>query len=408
MQVIDEITGKKISHSKCKTIVVNHIPGNIIFGYASEIPNEVAFIAYVNGHPEYYSGSYNMLKEILVYSVYRGCYISTVDCPPKVLVKEMYLKGHGDFPYSFNKRYEAIESFNIFNGRQEVLNPKKYRLSEYFKYSFGLEFETSMGYVPELTCFRDGLIPLRDGSISGLEYSTVVMSGDSGLSLLEQQLKTLHRYTSFNKECSLHIHFGGLNLTPDNIYKVYYLCKILEPFISKLVPPETFDSANYKANGKDYCRKLPSFRNFDQLYENLVGRKFFGSFTQPHPNDIRREAKWRIPTRYYWVNFINALCYNVNKTIEFRLLRPTYNFEKIFTWISIFNAILVYAEKADMNQVYRVSSLEDIMKSVYKGDFLDALMTRIYKLEVLTYNQVSNGDRIGSDIEVENSIFSLK
>lgn len=297
MQGIDEITGKKIYLGKSYTIVVKHIPGNLIFGYVTKIPNEVTFLAYVNGEAGYYTGDYDLLKDVLVFSVYRGRYISIVDCPPNVLTKELYQKGSGEFPYNFGKRYEAIESFNIFEGRQVVLNPKQHELSKYFKYSFGLEFETSMGYVPENTCFRDGLIPLRDGSISGLEYSTVVMSGDTGLSLLEQQLVTLRKYTSFNKECSLHIHFGGFNLTPDNVYKVYYLCKTLESTIGRLVPPETFNSANYKANGKDYCRRLPSFRNFDNLYESLVGRKFFGSFTQPHPNDIRREAKWRIPTR---------------------------------------------------------------------------------------------------------------
>lgn len=297
MQGIDEITGKKVSLGRCKTIVVDHIPGNIIFGYAVNVPNEVTFVAYVNGEERYYLGDYNMLKKILVFSVYRGIYISTVDYPRNVLIRDLYQKGFGSFPYNFNKHYEAIESFNIFEGKQVILNPQKYELSNHFKYSFGLEFETSMGYIPENICFRDGLIPLRDGSISGLEYSTVVMSGDSGISLLRQQLKTLRKYTSFNKECSLHIHLGGLKLTPDNIYKVYYLCKFLEPEISRLVPPQTFNSAQYKANGKDYCKRLPSFKNFDSLYESLVGRRFFGSFTQPHPNDIKREAKWRIPTR---------------------------------------------------------------------------------------------------------------
>ena len=73
----------------------------------------------------------------------------------------------------------------------------------------GFEFETSAGIIPEEIALRDGLVPLRDGSISGLEYSSVVLTPDNdGLSLLKQQLETLRQYTSFNKECALHIHFG--------------------------------------------------------------------------------------------------------------------------------------------------------------------------------------------------------
>lgn len=107
----------------------------------------------------------------------------------------------------------------------------------------------------------------------------------------------MKRYTNFNKECSLHIHFCNFPLDPDKMFRLYRLCKILENSISKIVPAYTFCSGHYKDNGKDYCNELPSYRIFNQMYEYLVGRKFFGDFTQPHPNDIRREAKWRIPTR---------------------------------------------------------------------------------------------------------------
>ena len=76
----------------------------------------------------------------------------------------------------------------------------------------------------------------------------------------------------------------------------------------------------------------------------FTGRSYFGSFVQPHPNDLTRERKWQIPQRYHMCNFVNMFCYNVNKTIEMRFLAPTYNLEKILTWLYIFNAILIYAE----------------------------------------------------------------
>ena len=47
-----------------------------------------------------------------------------------------------------------------------------------------------IGYIPQEICYRDGLIPLRDGSISGLEYSTVILKGNKGINLLQQQVET--------------------------------------------------------------------------------------------------------------------------------------------------------------------------------------------------------------------------
>ena len=39
------------------------------------------------------------------------------------------------------------------------------------------------------------------------------------------------------------------------------------------------------------------------------------------------------------------LCYEGPKTIEFRFLRPTFNFTKVYTWLLVFNAILKTAEE---------------------------------------------------------------
>ena len=405
MQVVDEISGKKYSMSSCHLVVVKHLPGMLVYGYTRRRETIVSILACVNGEIDSYFGDYELLKDVLVYSSSKGCYISTVDYPVENFLVEQYQKGMGRFPYTFSRRYEAIESFNIFEGRQKVINPESFDITPYLHYTFGLEFETSMGYVPENLCFRDGLIPLRDGSISGLEYSTVVLGGDEGLSLLKQQVKTLKKYTAFNKECSLHIHLGGFPLNPDAIYRAYLICKSLEEEIEHMVPPLTFKSGQYKENGKDYCMKLRTYRNFNQMYEHLVGRRFFGSFTQPHPLDLNREAKWRIPTRYYAVNFINLLCYNVNKTIEFRFLRPTYQFNKILLWLTIFNAILKYAEDITNMQSYRGVSLGDVIRHVYPAEIANKVWNGVTRLRILVTNQVSNGDYIGRDIEFEDELF---
>ena len=110
---------------------------------------------------------------------------------------------------------------------------------------------------------------------------------------------------------------------------------------------------------------------------------------------------------YYWCNFINALCYQVNKTIEFRFLRPTYSFKKILLWLYIFNGILRYAEEYYIpgNHV----NLSIIMDMCYPSDLAKELCLGIKKLQALSINQRENGDPIGADVWMEEELFnSLK
>lgn len=106
---------------------------------------------------------------------------------------------------------------------------------------------------------------------------------------------------------------------------------------------------------------------------------------------------------YYWVNFINALCYNTNKTIEFRFLRPSYNFEKIITWIGIFSSILKYAE-SDQPINHNIS-LTKLLLYAYPSDVSAYLLEGVNKLSVIVTNQSINGDSIGRDISFESEIF---
>lgn len=298
MQVFDEIAKKFRSSRSCRLVVVDHIPGQIVFGYVGRDTLVQEIGVFYEGRLSRCTASVPLMRKHLIFSNRQGIYMSKVGVPQEMILREVHTKGRGRFPYHFEKKYEACESFGIFDGKQELVDANRtHCLSEYLKYTFGLEFETSQGYVPEDICFRDGLIPLRDGSISGIEYSTVVLEGNKGISLMEQQLESLRRYTDFDKECSLHIHIGGFPLEKDKLFNLYRLCKCLEADLSQIVPKFTFHTSQYKANHKDYCNPLASYRNFEQMYEHLVGRKFFNDFTQPHPNDVRREAKWRIPTR---------------------------------------------------------------------------------------------------------------
>lgn len=402
MQVFDEINKKFIAASNSKRTVVDVRNGTIIYGYVPK-GSEIVTFAYIAN--DYYDGSYELLKDKLIYSNRCGVYMLKANMSLEDIINNSYRMGRGDFPYSFSRKYEAIENFDIFDNKQKILNPEVFLISKYFKYTFGLEFETSMGYVPERICYRDGLIPLRDGSISGLEYSTVVLNGNNGLCLLKQQLNSLKEYTAFDKECSLHIHMGNFPLEPGAIFNVYKIFYSLQEYIAILVPPLTFRGEKYKGNGKNYCKRLEIYRDFDEMYLRLVGVPFFGDLMQPHPKDLSRSSKWHVDTRYYAVNFINMLCYSVNKTIEFRFLRPTYNFNKILVWLAIFNAILEYAERG--LPIPSRDKLRNIIIKIYDDpEIRNFVLEGIYKLSVLTSLQDNNGDLIGRDINFEDKLFN--
>lgn len=277
--------------------------GVFVYANAYKDDNNIIFISLRN--PERYGvlnrviAAYDCkdLENDIVFANYLGYYIIKNEYSPADITQYVMSYGHGGFPYHFDRRYEAAESFGIFAGQQKIVDEKQYTLSKYLHYSFGIEFETSMGYIPENICFRDGLIPLRDGSISGLEYSTVVLSGNDGLNLLKQQCESLDKYTFFNKECSLHMHFGGYPLDPKAIFILYNLCCSLELDIKQHTPQYTFNTARYKESGKDYCKELPRFATFNSLYEGIANQRFFGDLCQPHPCDPDRQRKWECHSR---------------------------------------------------------------------------------------------------------------
>lgn len=405
MQVVEEIGRKRIPYHASRRVLLEYNHNSAVYGFVrSDVKVTHIFVEGLGMEPIVPS---LFGEDNIVFSNRRGLYIAKNSFSKMRLIREINLKGVGGFPYeTINRNYEAIESFSIFKDNQELLEEKEYLLSEFLPYSFGLEFETSQGYVPENICFRDGLIPLRDGSIQGVEYSTVVLEGNKGLGLLEQQVNTLKKYTWFNNNCSLHIHIGGYPLTEKSIYSLYLVCKKIEPSLMKILPRYSFRTSIYKDNDKEYCKLLPNFRDFDQLYEYLVGRKFYGDFNQGHPNDIKRNAKWRIDTRYFWCNLINLVCYRVNKTVEFRMLRPSYNFERIVLWLYILNALLQFAEKYSEKRIPSELTLDFVISEIYPPEIARRVKNAIIGLEIVKCNQESNGDYIGRETVLEDMVFN--
>jgi len=421
MNVINELTGRVCLRDALNRgiVYISDDKKYVEFGY---FPRSLDSTIVVVGDAQYICINADIIKGKVFFSNKEGYYVLD-NLPIEQKIRHLCVKGQynaegggGVFPYTFGRRYEAAFLMDFFEGKQKILNPVEFKIAKHLKYTFGWEFETSMGYIPEEECLRDGLIPLRDGSISGIEYSTVVLEGNNGLNLLKQQVETLKKYCSFNKECSLHVHLGGFPVNSTAIWALYSLLKFLESDISRYVPPLTFKSSMYKKSHKDYCKTLPYFNDFDELYQGFTGSHYYNSLVQAHPNDPDREHKWTVAGRYHWVNFINMICYKSPKTVEFRLLRPTFDFSRIYCWLAIFTAILKYAEGLaapgkSAGYVTRIlvntnPTLASIVSNIYPDDIAQYLNVFLATAECGKCNQVANGDSCGSDYQLEDDAWN--
>ena len=103
------------------------------------------------------------------------------------------------------------------------------------------------------------------------------------------------------------------------------------------------------------------------------------------------------------------------------LLRPTYNFTKIYTWLLLFSAILKYAEsftkrfgECSCKTMYEKATqigikydLRSICKSVYSSKVSSALCDRILELQTISASQRCNKDFSGSDVTFENELMTF-
>lgn len=348
--------------------------------------------------------SYTHLKDFLGYDYSSGYYVfgkdKNINCFPQ---------GREVFPYNLDKHvYNTKFEEHLFTGKQKYENQIQFKYVDELPYTFGIEFETAGGYLPQHQLYELGLIPLRDGSITGIEFATVVLKGNAGLNLLKQQIENLDQHTIFDKDCSLHMHLGNFTLNGNVLLAVNNL--FVNSNIQRYLPELTFYTNMYKTNtDKNYCERNSRFTSFEEMYFYLVGRNFFGDFKQPHPKDLTGTRKWCIKSRYKAVNFINAVCYDGPKTIEYRFLRPSYNFSKIIGWLFIFAAFIKYAEQ-NAKQVtifYRKQfAIDTILKSVYSPDLSNILCDFLDLMEKVVVAQHSVRDYYGMRTDIEDKIIN--
>jgi hypothetical protein len=350
--------------------------------------------------------SYEKLKNHLGFDYLRGYYVIGKDAN-----KHQFPYGREIFPYNLDRHtYNTKFAEHLFVGKQHIDSHLSFKFINELPYSFGLEFETAGGLLPQHRLYELGLIPLRDGSITGIEFSTVVLQGEQGLNLLKRQMEALDEHTIFDKDCSLHIHFGGFKLQGNVLLAVNNI--FCNSDIRNYLPELTFATHMYKSNqDKNYCEFNQKYTSFAEMYNALIGRDFFGDFYQPHPKDLSGTRKWNITSRYKAVNFINALCYPNPKTIEYRILRPTYNFNKVLGWLFIFGAIIKYAElnASRTLMLYKTRiSLDHILRAVYSEQLATILIDFLKMSQQIVYAQSSVKDYFGMRIDIDDKVINYQ
>ena len=234
------------------------------------------------------------------------------------------LKPSQDYKYSlpydskgiteqYVKSYEELYKPSIeLNNEKDILKILK-------NLSFGLEFETVKGQVPTRNCNRLGLIPLRDGSIAGLEYVTIPLSGVKGISNVYDVVKELKYRTEYDYSCSFHLHLGNVPRTPQFITAFTKLTLAVQDEIFSMF--NLYKKYNFKYKNKNYSAPFNTYdmmskldvviderniiKNFNTIFTYLseghtlanYGDKGDLSQVHHHPKDHSGNQKWNIHTR---------------------------------------------------------------------------------------------------------------
>lgn len=299
--------------------------------------------------------------------------------------------------------------------------------------SFGLEFETTKGFIPNRILNQYGLIPLRDGSISGIEYVTVPMKGEKGLQCTADILKILKERTEYDDNtCSLHLHLGNVPRTKEFILAFFKVGMKIQNEMFQMFP--LYKKYNYHIKNKNYSAPLPTYEilsqldpiidsrnideNFGVLYKYLSMGQDFKSVGNSlenvvaHPADPNSNQKWNIKPRYLLYNII-PLIFGNKQTIEFRIHTPTYDINKILPFIFMNSLIVNFTIKNQERILKNKSFLKDydlfgILSSqidIYdnisnRSNFRDLMYDYIEKRKNSCERQLLKGDILGTESEI--------
>ena len=335
--------------------------------------------------------------------------------------------------YSFQLEYSSAPKIQIFNGayleNYQKKNDKDCSFAkELGDSSYGFEFETENGFIPERFLFRNGLIPVKDGSLrhdhlEPYEYTTIPLSGEKGVSTLVDIAELLNKYTTTGHRCSLHLHIGGFKRTESLIVGMHKLMIRIQDELFDMFPPNYKFTSKNGFKQKDYCAPVKGIRfskedsirdKFMKIVAHFAGgnTNFRGFGVDNHPRDRANSRKWDIVERYFICNFVPVL-WGPTGTFEFRVHPPTQNISKIINWLFICNAIVKFADKyqkelADDSMNMRPVNLEYILRDVYSKKICDVLCAYIEKRKLICAELAESKNDLIGDYELKHDTDAVK
>lgn len=274
-----------------------------------------------------------------------------------------------------------------------------YLLSGRKEYTFGVEIETIQGLIPDwvylrenlnLKCERDGSLKNPDGTETGGEYITGVLTGDNGFANLKKSLREISLRCKVDKRCGIHVHVGNCNFNDDFVVLAYILGLRLQDEVWELLPPsrknndtcgklkdEDYQSIIKKynmGNGLKMCFddlfvKVSNGRNMDEKCNRKRAHPG-GRYTDRYSRGIEPKNLYR----YKWLNVVPTM-FNMKGnednpiyTLEFRCHPASLNFIKIKNWILFCFAFCWYVENKPKDIIFADNlSINDILKEAYNN-----------------------------------------
>jgi hypothetical protein len=301
-----------------------------------------------------------------------GCYSRTDHVYPRNVwgydSERVYNMSHLDF-------------IDVAEDNHRPINEKFAHISNY---TYGYEFETSNGTIPGEECHNKRLIPLFDGSISGYEYVTPVISALNLPERLHEAVTTIRKYTATDKECSIHMHVGGFNPTILSVTKLLKYWFQFQYEIAKYLPYYVYNTELFKASEKSYCKPYGRINDFAKFYKQATGNVLEDddSLYLDNRYDISEDHKWTVSYRYFNMNIIHLISGSSHKTVEFRFFSPFAKYEELELFTTILTVFLRYVEAHlnDTNPRYKVP-IKTMLKEFFDNDMVNKIM---YKLNLMS------------------------
>jgi len=360
--------------------------------------------------------SENIINNNFVEILHDGRYVPKNRAPK--YFNKIKLGGRYSKELDYSANYRLKEFTKTFNENFESSNIKPF-WKELPNITVGIEYETYAGIIPEIKCMKNGLIPVKDGSLRrngniSFEYATIILNKDNVLQAINEQTKLLNRYCKKSVNESLHIHVGGYERSEEMLVALYRVISIVQKELYKMFPMFMKKTSVFKRGGKNYCKPLPKKKltytdNETDLSEIIWYLSDYSldkeeyELGMKNPVDPNNAHKWNVNSRYSICN-LNHFAFAGSGTVEFRVHTNTFNKDKIAAWLFITTAIVEYADKIKNSVTFSTSiTLNDIVDQVYSNKVLNRYLKAYikYRKDLMKYNQNIHKDFIGI-LDVEN------